>query len=630
MKSEPGGFMSVQDHSDARALADVIRHHGVVPEHALPKLLSQSGHRRSPDQVKSLLWTYHFFIPFETRWSACVESPATLEARLSSSGHVESPDGRDLENRILRTLLWRPLMTATEVHNAIALHGEELEDIEIALGESTLFEAEPACWWVDEDEYDPWLADRYASDKEPASGEFETRRAVSEEYEDDDDDNFWEFYEGPEVRQWQIDALNAWIRNHEYGIVEAVTGTGKTLVGILAAARALHYGEAVVVCVPTRVLLTQWADAFRQWMPKARLGELHQHAKDSLDDCDILLTTAQSGSRYALVADDRPTVLIADEVHGYGAPVRQRVLESGFQSRLGLTATLERENDEGVEEVLLPYFDSVVTSYTYADGLRDGVLAPFKIAFIAVPFLPQEQREYEELGSEMGRISHRLKQRGLSAPTEKLWFAKIAMLSKDKSADFADMRLAQKFMSNLGQRKAMQAQAHNKVEALRSLALPLSKATRGLVFTETIDSARAISGMLDDAGVPSYPFDSTYSGPEREQILSLFRDGEVSVLCAPKVLDEGIDVPDADVGVIVAASRSRRQMVQRMGRIVRPNPGGHPSTFFILYMEGTWEDPHQGAHEGFLNEVEPHATEIANFRYDENPSVLSKWLISDR
>ena len=69
-------------------------------------------------------------------------------------------------------------------------------------------------------------------------------------------------------------------------------------------------------------------------------------------------------------------------------------------------------------------------------------------------------------------------------------------------------------------------------------------------------------------------------------------------MSAPRVLDEGVDVPAADLAVIVGASRSRRQMIQRMGRILRRKSDGRLARLAVLFVEGTVEDPAAGAHEG--------------------------------
>ena len=82
------------------------------------------------------------------------------------------------------------------------------------------------------------------------------------------------------------------------------------------------------------------------------------------------------------------------------------------------------------------------------------------------------------------------------------------------------------------------------------------------------------------------------------------------MISAPQVLDEGIDVPAADLAIILAASRSRRQMIQRMGRVLRRKPDGRRAQFVVVSVDGTVEDPALGAHATFLDEITNVADDI--------------------
>jgi RNA polymerase primary sigma factor len=100
---------------------------------------------------------------------------------------------------------------------------------------------------------------------------------------------------------------------------------------------------------------------------------------------------------------------------------------------------------------------------------------------------------------------------------------------------------------------------------------------------------------------------------ERSAVLARFAEGDLDVVTAPQVLDEGVDVPVADLAVILAASRSRRQMIQRMGRVLRRKPDGRLARFVVVSVQDTVEDPALGAHEGFLEEVTAVADRVAAF-----------------
>jgi superfamily II DNA or RNA helicase len=96
-------------------------------------------------------------------------------------------------------------------------------------------------------------------------------------------------------------------------------------------------------------------------------------------------------------------------------------------------------------------------------------------------------------------------------------------------------------------------------------------------------------------------------------VLRRFAEGDLQVISAPRVLDEGVDVPEADLAVIIGASRSRRQMIQRMGRVLRRKPDHRRARFAVLYVESTIEDPAQGAQETFLEEITEVADEVRPF-----------------
>ncbi|WP_343049491.1 helicase-related protein [Nocardioides perillae] len=107
----------------------------------------------------------------------------------------------------------------------------------------------------------------------------------------------------------------------------------------------------------------------------------------------------------------------------------------------------------------------------------------------------------------------------------------------------------------------------------------------------------------------------TMNGDERELLLPAFKERDTTVLTAPRVLDEGVDVPEADLGVIVSASSSKRQMIQRMGRVLRLKQGDRTARLVVLFAEGTVEDPREGAYEsliGFAWEVADEAEVFAS------------------
>src|SRR5699024_7711227 len=95
---------------------------------------------------------------------------------------------------------------------------------------------------------------------------------------------------------------------------------------------------------------------------------------------------------------------------------------------------------------------------------------------------------------------------------------------------------------------------------------------------------------------------------ERRECLAALGNGSLKLLASPKLLDEGIDVPSVELGVVMTASRSRRQMIQRLGRVIRKKADGRTVDFVIVFAKDTAEDPASGAHDGFFDLVSEVAT----------------------
>ncbi len=112
---------------------------------------------------------------------------------------------------------------------------------------------------------------------------------------------------------------------------------------------------------------------------------------------------------------------------------------------------------------------------------------------------------------------------------------------------------------------------------------------------------------------------------ERKQVFAAFEDGEHELVAAPRLLDEGVDVPAADLAIVLASSRSRRQMVQRMGRVVRKKKDGRLARLAILYVMDSSEDP-EVAHEDFLYLVTNVARDIVYFGPKATPEQICHYL----
>jgi len=409
--------------------------------------------------------------------------------------------------------------------------------------------------------------------------------------------------EGRELYRWQLDALVSWLRCGRRGVVEAVTGSGKTDVAIVAIADALHRGRFVLVVVPSRVLMEQWCRRLAAALPDARIGRLGDSGTDGSADCDVLVATRHSAAAYKPVPPKGTAgLLVADECHGLGGGTLRRAMLPQYEERLGLTATLER-SDDAVTELLIPYFGGICFRYGFEEAIADGVCAAPRVAFVGVELSVDERAEYTSTEQQLvGARNHLRRVRGVPLEPFGDFLAAVAHLAERDAG--ADGRAARQYLDAFSKRREIVAQSSGKYELLGSLAPAIRDAHGALVFTETVRAANHAINRLD----PLVSIDlitGATARRQRREILDDLRVRRLDAVAAPRVLDEGIDVPDANLGIVMSASRTRRQMIQRMGRILRRKQAGVAARFVIMFAKDTLEDPTQRVErDGFLDEIE--------------------------
>lgn len=419
--------------------------------------------------------------------------------------------------------------------------------------------------------------------------------------------------------RWQFEALVSWLRCGRRGIVEAVTGSGKTNVALAAAADANRRGLFVLVVVPSRVLMNQWALRLTDALPGCRIGRLGDNFSDGVDGCDVLVTTRHSASaRRPLPPTEAGGLIIADECHGFGGETLRQSLIHEYQERLGLTATLER-SDQAVEKTLLPYFGGVCYCYDFGQAIADSVCAQPRVAFAAVPLASEERIEYDEI--ETSLVKARQVLRAIPDMPQDPFSAFLAAVSYLADNDAGpNGKAAVTYLEAFSRRREIVAMSRTKYEVLSRFAPLIQEAAGSLLFTQTVKAANHAINRLDPLLNIEIITGETSRG-ERERILDDLRVGVTDAVAAPRVLDEGIDVPDANLGIVISASRTRRQMIQRMGRILRRKPLGSGARFVILFASDTLEDPRTDERDGFMEEIQDIAEASEIFSAEDHEKL---------
>lgn len=364
------------------------------------------------------------------------------------------------------------------------------------------------------------------------------------------------------LRPYQKAALAAWALNGHRGIVVLPTGAGKTRVALAAAALR---GARTLCLVPTRVLLGQWV---------AQLREVYDGPIGVFGDGDKILhdvtvSTYASAWRHMEAIGQRFDTLVVDEAHHFGDAAQDEILEmSTAPWRLGLTAT--PVSDPDVTARVCDLIGPVVHSQKIAD-LAGTFLAAFESYVWLLPLTPRERTVYERDMLAFHRFSRTVRERVLS-PT---WLDLVREAKKSPQGQAA--------MAGYRRARALVALTEGKTQALVELLSRQHGRSKILIFTADTTTAYRLSRFLL---VPALT--AGIKRGERDRVVAAFREGELPIVISCRVLNEGVDVPDADIAVIVGGTAGDREHVQRVGRVLRPTEG-KVATVYELVADDTFE-----------------------------------------
>jgi len=429
-----------------------------------------------------------------------------------------------------------------------------------------------------------------------------------------------------ELYKWQEEALQAWKDNNYQGVIEAVTGSGKTRVAHKAILTHLPLGYKICILVPSVDLQRQWYDDLKKIIcvyeyDITLLGGGSDWSSVIAHNWRVLIAVVKSASNRELFPGKK-ALLIADECHHYGAPAFQAALKEDFSRRLGLTATYER-SDDGLERFLNPYFTKVCYQLNYEKALQEGVIAHFKLAFIRVSLSEDERYGYKLSEDQCKIYKTELVKRGVTEEPFGIFMKEVAKLCngffRNTRLSKTDERigLAKSYLHFFAEKRALLANASQKFRILSRLSSIIKEADRTILFSQTKESAQKAVAVLKNNSINANVINSDMNKWERKEILADFEEGDTEAVAAPILLDEGINVPSADLAIILSSNRNKRQMIQRMGRVIRIKEDGRLARIVILVAENTFEDPELGAHEAFLEDIIEVADDIQYFDEDD-------------
>jgi len=468
-----------------------------------------------------------------------------------------------------------------------------------------------------------------------------------------DEDRPYTFDDAFELYDWQAEAANDWFDGTgetapKEGIAEVVTGAGKTIMALEVIRRWLDEADdgVVTVVVPTRVLMYQWLTELTSKLnvPVNEIGWAGDGHRDRFDDdVRILVTivnTAVKDDYLETILDGvgtPPHLLIADECHNYTGDVHSNVLEYHNTATLGLSATptnnpLEEREPSEDEQLLFDKLGNVYYDLTYSEAIERELIPSFEIKYVGFDLSPKEQEEYNSLSREITDALKTIRNR-YSNRLHQLHGNLHQKLNTIRNNDDSPHPAIGEFFTLTQERRDLIENAVSRQAITLELLQQIDSDQKAIVFQEKIEqleqliAPRESLGMTREREVAEGDYDyrsQKYDDyPELEEVdkkmedlfaesdfwpvmyhsghrrdiwnqfaMEWFRaDDHANVMYSVKALIEGVDVPEADLGIIRVSSGSVRQRIQTLGRILRT--GEDPdkkSELYVLYARDTVDE----------------------------------------
>ena len=354
----------------------------------------------------------------------------------------------------------------------------------------------------------------------------------------------------------QQEALDAWRHAGRMGVVVLPTAAGKTYLAQLAMQITQR---STLIMVPTLDLMHQWYAHLTAAFPDVEVGLL---GGGSRDRTPILVSTYDSAAINAETLGNQYALLVFDECHHLPSSFNRVIAEFAIAPyRLGLTATPERT--DGKHEDLNTLIGAEVYRKT-AEELSGSALAKHKATQIKVKLSKQERERYDRLVQIRNAF---LKEANIYLSSAQGWQRFVQASARSKAG--------RKAMLAHREAKAIAFGTEGKLRILADL-LAQHYPERTLIFTDDNATVYRISQELL---IPAI----THQTPvkERHDVLTRFKQGEYKTLVASRVLNEGVDVPEASVAIVLSGTGSNREYIQRLGRILRK--GKDPTKLALLY-----------------------------------------------
>lgn len=410
---------------------------------------------------------------------------------------------------------------------------------------------------------------------------------------------------------WQRECLDLWFNNQGKGIVNVVTGAGKTILTLGAIARLEHVladrqspALKIKIIVPKVFLANQWAQCLQHDLAAAKeeigvYSGLHKDPATRKYMIYVVNSARHTLSRHILddLTQGSPVLLIADECHRYSSMENSRIFDfvpqipprASHYYALGLSATPETAASS---EKLVPALGAEIFKYGFVEALNANIISSFAIFNLKLTFTPDEEEQYLDLSDKITRALEILMRRCtfLLGLDRLRFFAGLENLAQNSEDDFIGFQ-ARSVLNLSTKRKDLVYRAESRISCVRKLLTQLPQNSKVLIFSERISVAEAIYKELNQL----FPgqvgrYHSDMDAWSKKDILRKYQEAQIRILVSCRALDEGLNVPATDIGIIASSTSSNRQRIQRLGRILRSSGNKTTAKLYYLYIGSSNEE----------------------------------------
>ena len=361
------------------------------------------------------------------------------------------------------------------------------------------------------------------------------------------------------LRDWQEKAFPLWW-SKKRGIVKVVTGGGKTFFAIYCLKKYLDEepNKNVLIVVPSIALLDQWYENLTHSFNDKDIS-LNGGGEQTDATTKICISTIDSLKNIIKDINAESTFLIVDECHKIGTEKRGDMLTNNWHATLGLSATPERDYDDNFYIIIKKILGDIIFDYDYIDAREDEVIVNFKLLYGYAALLPEEEQKYKKFTKSIQRRAATIGGNNMDDyPLKMLIFNRARLIKNSKNRIPYGVELIQKY-----------------------------KRDSWIVFTENKKQAKDFNDIIRNKGFKSGIYNTDLNDDERQENLENFKAGKLNVLVSCTALDEGFDMPEADGAMILSASSSKRQRIQRMGRVLRITANKENALIVTVYSSKT-------------------------------------------